>query len=307
MRRVVFIAAGAPDTAVAELQRLQLSQPGAVLRVVSPPETAAEIERLAESRPGELLLFRPRSLPFLWVKLSVFLVCSFRSEVICLKAPGRFAALKLLAVMLPGRLSFADGALAPRECSRWQLVRSALAGKGPICVVASASPARLEQIVADLRSRYAGAPLHGLIPLGFDVQVSQLFDSCERIGSQWLANYLKLFRRCFGLRRFRLLVLPWTQEKWFALRMRVWLLPRWRVEVYNDNLDAFSGRNLFALARHGYWLMQQRRESRLRVLPVAVVGVASAAYLRELLPALRRRFQEVAVHEIGRASCRERV
>jgi hypothetical protein len=305
MKRVVYIAAGAVETAAAELTRLCLAAGPDSLRVVAPAAMARKLEQLASLRPGQLLAYNPSSALLLWLRLWMFLGLSGEAEIICLQSPHRFRSLKLLAFSLRGRLRFSDGKESLPSCSRFRLLALSLgrvvAGNGPVCVVASASPDCMRTIFAGVRQRYPGARLHGLALASLDGDVLGMFDSCDRLDRPSLSAYFRLLPRCFGKGRFQAVVLPGTNEEDSGLRWLAWWLPVWRVEIYNENGDAFSGRNLFLLVCHAWWRMRQQstrrreqRERRRRLLPVGVVGSASGYYLKRIIPVVRASYPEAA-------------
>ena len=123
-------------------------------------------------------------------------------------------------------------------------------------------------------------------------------DSSEVVNKPGLALYGRLLRRCVGRARFQRIIVPWTQEKFTGLEWLGWLLPLWRAEIYNENLDAFSGRNLKRLFGHWLWRIRQKRERHRRTLPVGVIGSASAFYLRKIVSVLRAQYPGAQLHAL---------
>ena len=268
-------------------------------RVVVRRSAAARLEQLAALDRRQVLAYSPFSALLLWLRLWFFLVRSQEPEIVCFRSPGRFRFLKLLAWSLPGKLVFSDGKGARLSCSRFHFLRAALAAKGAICVAGSASPERLRAIVSSVRDRYPDARLHGV-----GCSSPELFDTCEPAPPS-LSAYFRLLRRSAGRQRFRAVVLPCTGEKYSALKALAWALPVRRVEIYNENLDVFSGRNPLALVRHWLWRRRQTRDRRRRALPIGVIGSASAFFLETIVEDARARCPGAAVHGLLQESLAE--
>ena len=297
MRKVVYFATGSAEETAGELRRLRLRDSGVALRVVAPAENRRELQRLGSLDPDQVLPYSLSSAPFLWLRLWLFLGFAPGSEVVCLKAPGRFRVLKALALLLPGKLVLSDGKQAAARCNRFQLLWAVLIqAKGPICILGSAPPSQLKAIVASVRQRYPGARVHGILPPSFESTVDSWFESCDRMRGSSLSAYFLLAARCIGKGRFQRIILPWTGEDFAALKWVGWWLPLGSVEIYNEHLDVFSGRNVYSLIRHFLWRWRQEREARLRVLPVGVIGSASGFYLKKIIPAIRRRYPQAQIH-----------
>ena len=297
MSKVVYIAAGEPEQAAADLERLSRSAPAVSLLVLAPPGTAAELRRLALLPAGRILSCRPSAGLLLWARAAIFLGLSSRASVVCAMAPKQHRWLKFLALALPAGLFRAEATvLVP--CSRIRLLRAAAAAQGPLCVVASASPERLRAITAHLRERYPEARLHGLAGSRCQPAAGNLFDSTEQAGASLPGAYLRLLPRCFGRRRFRSVVVPCTNEGFRGFKWLAWLLPVWRVEFYNEYLDAFAARNGFSLLRHALWRARHNRELRRRALPVGVLGSASVFSLKKIVPSVRATFPGVPLEAL---------
>src|SRR5581483_2136337 len=89
--------------------------------------------------------------------------------------------------------------------------------------------------------------------------------------------YERILSHCFGPRRFRALIVPCTNEGRAWMKWLSFWLPIWRVEVYNENMDVFSGRNLRRLGKHAIWrrrqhsdICREQREYERSLLPVGV-------------------------------------
>lgn len=320
MKRVVYIATGSPAETAGEVARLRLQHSGVPLRVIAPADVAPSIGDKLDLAPGEMVSCNPSSLAAVWFRLAMFLGFCFQSHVICCKSSQGPRWLKLLALLLPGKLYFVEPNQSPQHCSRWQLLRAAIAGQGPWCVFGSASNARLQQIVTDFRERYPHARLHGVLRSPADPATASLFDTWQEIRGTPSAAIITLLPRCLGKRRFQGVVLPCTAEGAAAVKCLAWLLPIWRIEAYNEQLDVFSARNPLRLLGHAAWRMrqarlrwrEQRRQRRERLryetawhhfsLPVAVIGSASGYHLKKIVPALRATFPDVQLHAILPAS-----
>lgn len=307
--KIVYFATGEPQEVAVNLKRLPLGAGRATLRVVVPAELAREISEQASIPPEGLIRVQLSFLPWVWLRLWMFLGFSSAVEIICLSSRRRFRLLKLLALTLRGRVSFSQGNGVRTSCTVWGLLwgrlRWAMAAQGPICVVGTASPARLQSIVANLRRRFPHALLHGVLPPAYgDSPID--FNSCVRLGRLIPLAWFRLLRQCIGRRRFQRVIVPWTGEGFRAWKWLGWLLPLWRIEIYNENVDAFPGRNPKLLLRHGWWRLQQvrhwcwrvqqKREQYRRTLPVGVLGSASALSLKKILPVLRARYPGARVH-----------
>ena len=300
-KKIIYVAAASPGEAAVDLRRLglmDLIQPGDSLRVVVPARHAAELESLAPIPKNILLRYDAVAAAWLWARLMIFLGLSGENEVIVFSPPGHSRWLKLLALGLRGRVSFSAGegncipfSLAGVLRAGW---RQRFAAHGPICLIGSASASSVEKILADVRRRYPEAPVHGVLPASIAESVGGL-DSLETVQHWGLRTYARIAPRCFGRERFRRIILPWTHEKAELGRLG-WWLPLWRVEVYNENLDAFPGRNPVLLLRHWIWRRSLRRKQHRSTLPIGVLGSASSFYLEQILRVLRANHSEAKIH-----------
>ncbi len=301
MKTVVFFA-GTPAEVAAGWSRLRLEEDRASLRIVAPARSLLRLENLASFASGVLWRYRPATAIWLWLRLWGFVGFSRNVEILCLSSQKQFRFLKLLAFSLRGRVSFSNGDAirVPISARRWlwAKARQQMAARGPICVIGSASPQSIRSIVQNVRRRYPGAPVQGVLPASCEESVRPLFDSRVVIEKFTPKIYASLFLQCLGRRRFRKLILPWTRESFPWWKLLAWLLPLGSVEIHNENGDAFSGRSVRALLRHGWWRRRQERERRQRALPVGVVGSASSYYLEKILPAVRARYPGAKLHAL---------
>jgi hypothetical protein len=288
--KLIYVAAATPSEAAADLRRLGLLPLGDRLRVVVPARLAPQLESLVLFPRAILWRYRLFSAVWLWLRLIFFLGFSRDAEVVVYSPAGGARFLKLLALSLRGRVSFSDGRGNRVPFSIGKVLhtglRRRLAARGPICLIGAAAPGMLHAILASLRARYPEAPVHGVLPAALAAEVHGC-DSLEVIRHPDPAAYLRLLRRSIGRGRFRRIILPWTEEPFTALRWMAWLLPLGRVEIYNENLDAFSGRSIRRLLSHWFWRKRLREKQRRRTLPVGVVGSASSFYLEKILPVVR--------------------
>ncbi|MBI4459160.1 MAG: hypothetical protein HY648_03750, partial [Acidobacteria bacterium] len=312
MKIVVFLA-GSPAEVAAGWSRLHLAEERAALRIVAPARSLPQLGAMLSSSSGILWRYQPATAVWLWLRLWGFVGFSRKVEIICLSSKKQFRFLKLLAFSLRGRVSFStgDAIRVPISLRRWlwAKLRQQMAARGPICVIGAASPEVLRAIVWNVRRRYPGVPLQGVLPASLEEPVQQLFDSHVVSETFTPTVYGKLFLQCLGRKRFRKLILPWTRESFLWWKGPAWFLPLTSVEIYNENGDAFSGRSVQALLHHGGWRLEdflrqwwcrrrQARELRRRALPVAVVGSASSFYLGKIVPALRSRYPGARLHAL---------
>ena len=298
-RKVIYVAAAPPGEAAADLRRLGLLEQRDSLRVVVPGRLAPELKSRAMLSQGVLLRYAAIAAPWVWLRLMIFLGLSSENGIIVFSPAGRSRLLKLVSLALRGRVSFSDGngscvpfSLGSVLQAGWRL---RFAARGPICLIGSASPGSVRAIFADVRRRYPDAPVHGVLPAALAGSADGL-DSVEVAEHSGLGAYVRIVRRCVGRGRFRRIILPWTNEKSAALRWMGWLLPLWRVEVYNEHLDAFPGRNLGRLLGHWLWRSRLRKKQHRRTLPVGVIGSASSFYLEKILSVLRAEHPGVEIH-----------
>jgi len=300
-KKTIYFAATSPSEAAADLRRLGLLEQRDSLRVVVPARLALELESLALLPQGFVWRYEPITVLWLWLRLMSFLGLSRKTEIIVFAPPRRARLLKLLALALRGRVSFSDGDGVRVPFSLGRVLgtglRRRVAARGPICLFGSASEDSLRGILANVRGRYPDVPVHGVLPASIAGSVNG-FDTSEVVNRPGLAAYARLLRRCVGRGRFRKIILPWTDEQGAGFRWMAWLLPLWRVEIYNENLDAFSGRDVRRLLVHCLWKIRQQRKLRLQALPVGVVGSASSFFLEKILPVVRAHSPGVAVHAL---------
>jgi len=297
-KKIIYVAAASPSEAAADLRRLGLLDQRDFLRVVVPARLAPPWESLALLPRDIVWRYEPISVPWLWLRLMVFLGLSRETDIVVFSPPQRARVLKLLALALRGRVSFSDGSGRCVPFSLWKVLQAGLgrivAGRGPICVVGSASSDSMRAILASVRARHPDAPFHGVLPASLAGSVAGL-DSSEVVTKPGPAAYGRLLRRCVGRERFQRIILPWMNERFAGLQWLGWLLPVWFVEIYNENLDAFSGRNPGKLVGHWLWKNRRQKEQYRRTLPVGVIGSASSFYLEKILPVVRTRYPGVPV------------
>lgn len=181
-----------------------------------------------------------------------------------------------------------------------------------VTVLGSASEARLAAVVSDVRRRHP-ARCHGLLPPEL-LALAPLFDSVTLLNMAAPGTWRALFVLAFGRHRSGYLVIPCTGEGHGLLKAVIGLLPLGRREIYNENNDVYSVRELRVLIRHVGWRVRgalrelPERAQRWRdwlVLPpnrVTVVGSASGLYLKAVVADLRRTYPGAGVHALLPAS-----
>jgi hypothetical protein len=162
---------------------------------------------------------------------------------------------------------------------------------GRVNILGTASPERLRAIVAVTRRRYPGAPCHGLLPAR-RAGCAELFDSVTIVRCFSPASWMAVFRLAFGPARAGYFVLPLTREGHLLTKLVFWFLPLGRREIYNENYDFCSARELGVLGRHLLW----RLRSRPRPVTVTVLGTASGLFLQKILADLRRKYPHAPIH-----------
>src|SRR3990172_9337934 len=109
-KKIIYVAAASPSEAAADLCRLGLLDQRDFLRVVVPARLAPPWESLALLPRDIVWRYEPISVPWLWLRLMVFLGLSRETDIVVFSPPQRARVLKLLALALRGRVSFSDGA-----------------------------------------------------------------------------------------------------------------------------------------------------------------------------------------------------
>jgi len=147
------------------------------------------------------------------------------------------------------------------EITWWGILaryRRALALPSGVTVLGSASGYYLKDIVADVRDKHPGEPVHGLIPLRLVKPAGALFDSFTvlRLGS--FQAWLEITKRAFGRHRTGWYVIPFTNEGFYRMKILGALLPMGRREIYNENHDGFLLRSPRMLFRHLHWRIYHR-------------------------------------------------
>ena len=174
-----------------------------------------------------------------------------------------------------------------------------------VTVLGSASPDRLAAIMGDVRRRHR-AHCHGLLPKDL-LPLTGLFDSVTPLALASPATWRALLALAFGRHRAGYLVLPYTGEGRRLIKLVVALLPLGRREIYNENNDIYSARDVRLLFRHFRWRFGDALQQRARrwrdwaTLPpnrVTVVGSASGLYLKQIAADLRRIHPGAPVHAL---------
>jgi len=174
-----------------------------------------------------------------------------------------------------------------------------------VTVLCSASPDRLAAIMSDVRRRHP-AHCHGLLPRDL-LALAGLFDAVTPLALASPATWRALLALAFGRHRAGYLVLPYTGEGRRLIKLVVALLPFGRREIYNENNDIYSARDLRLLFRHFRWRFGDALQERARrwrdwaTLPpnrVTVVGSASGLCLKQIAADLRRIHPGAPVHAL---------
>lgn len=129
-----------------------------------------------------------------------------------------------------------------------------------VTVLGSASGLYLKTIVADVRVRYPGAPIHALLLPQFVVPVAHLFDSYTVLRPTSAAFWREVLHLSVGRRRSGHFVIPATKEGYSYNLLKltcIWLPFGLRI-VYNENADAYLPRNARMLVRHTFWRLRHR-------------------------------------------------
>jgi hypothetical protein len=283
--KVVYFATGTPSEVTADFSRLRLTGNGARLRVVAPLDAAGQLAKAVQA--NELIRYRRLAAPVVWLRLLVFLGFSRRVEILCLTSPQRFRFLKMLALTLRGRVIFSpvSGARVPLGCldlsaiwlrQRWDLHEQRRRHL-PIGVVGAASGYYLERIVPAVRTRYPGAPIHGLLPPSATAQTRQLFDGV-RTAPQGLLGALGETWRLFRERaRYQRWVIPCTNEPYRFLKLASFLWPLTRRQIYNEQADGFAVRDVRMLGRHLRWRLRDQLSIQI------LIGAAGGSFPVRLL------------------------
>ena len=297
--KTVFFVNGSLRQALRVLPGLRGDTVSGQLRVVVGPwgkgNAREEVPGAAGLWPEQVVVYSAWAWPLVWLRLMWFLGWSRPVRVLCLAAPDS-RAVKLLAFALRGRVAFLlpDDLTLSLSLPRflWLAFKTLGRRRGDICLVGTASRGRLERILADLRRRYPGVPVHALLRArGEGLQVETSVPLSVR-------NLLACCRR---RPRLGTLVIPCTGEGQHTLKLLACLLPLGYREIYNENGDFCSARELHVLMRHCWWRMRDawwgmrdawwRLNRALRTVPnrVTVLGAASPSRLAAIVADLRRR------------------
>ena len=298
MKAVLFVT-GAVRDVIEALPRASAGVPPGSLRVVVRAGQRAELVRAGALAPHQVLGVSAVAWLWVWLRLFRFLGWSRQVRVVCLAA-GHSRALKLLAFGLRGRVTFTLPAAEAVSLSLprflWLSWKTFGRRPGDICLLGTAGGVHLERILADLRKRYPDRAIHALLP----TQANGLSaDSAARL----TAN--ALIEACRRQPRFAILVITCTGNGLWALKLLAWCLPLGYREIYNENNDFYSARDVDVLAGHLWW----RLATALRNLPwrlndwltrrpnrVTVLGSASGLYLKTIVADLRRRYPGAPLH-----------
>lgn len=310
--KAVFFVTGAVERAVQELPRLRDGLPLDGFRVVVGTDLRGNVLQANGLAPEQVLGYTPAAWPWVWLRLVWFLGWTRRARVVCLPA-GNCAALKLLAFALRGRVTFAvpgrEALCLTLPQFLWLTWKTLGRRPGDICLVGTAGNPHLERILTDLHRRYPGAVIHALLAA----------DAC-RLPADSTAplNARALLAACRRQPRFAVRVIPCTGRGFEALKLLAWLLPLGCREIYNENGDFCSAREVHILLRHAWW----RLSTALRAIPaelgwrlrlslwrlrvwltsrperVTVLGSASGLYLKTIVADLRRRHPGAPIHAL---------
>lgn len=164
-------------------------------------------------------------------------------------------------------------------------------------VLAGASVPLIERIVADVRRRHPGASCHAFLTADA-AACAGLFDSTTPVHPVSPAFWLAVLRCAFGPNRAGYCVLPLTREGHALLKFVFWFLPLGRRELYNENLDLCSARDIRVLPRHFWWRTRHLwwRLRHPQRPTVTVLGTASGLYLKKIVAELRERYPGAPVH-----------
>ena len=318
--RVVYFATGTAAEVAADFRQLRLDGEGSRLRVVAPAEFAARLPQMVPVSAQEVIAYHFYRAPLIWIQLAGFLGFSSPVEVLCLTSPQRFRFLKLLALTLRGRVIFSpiSGDRFPlgfldlagiwvrqrwdaRECARKHL---------PVGVVGSASGYYLGKILPILRSRYPGAPVHGLLLSTATASTAALFDSVQVL-RPGIWNILRQGWRLWRARKtYQRWILPCTNEPYPFLKFIAFLWPLSRRQIYNELADGFAVRNVQVFCGHLRWRLRDRMSFQIigatagRSLPVRIIHLFGyAARILGAVPlllwtrfrAIRKRWMKTSV------------
>lgn len=147
------------------------------------------------------------------------------------------------------------------ELAWWGILafyRSLLALPSGVTVLGSASGYYLKDIVADVRAKHPGEPVHGLLPPRLIKPAGALFDSYTVLQPGSLRTWREVIVRAFGRHRSGWYVIPFTNEGFYTMKILGALLPLGRREIYNENHDGFLLRSPRMLFRHLHWRIYHR-------------------------------------------------
>lgn len=127
-----------------------------------------------------------------------------------------------------------------------------------VTVLGSASGYYLKDILADLRRRHPGEPVHGLLPPRLVNPAGGLFDSVTVLRPLAWSTWGALLGRSLGRDRTGWYVIPCTNEGFYGMKLMGAMLPMGRREIYNENHDGCPLRNWRMIGRHIHWRLRHR-------------------------------------------------
>ncbi len=258
MKAILFVT-GEVGGAVEALGRARSGLTSANLRVLVRVEQREELVRVGGLLPHQVLGFTAAGWLWVWLQLFWFLGSSRQVQVICLAA-GHSRALKLMAFALRGRVTFTLPAGEEVSLSLPRFLWLAWLTRRPnrVTVLGSASGLYLKTIVADLRRRYPGAALHGLLPVRLVGPAAHLFDSYTPLRVFSPGCWQDLLSLSLGRNRSGHLVIPCTNEGYTHIKVLGFWLPLGLREIYNENGDAYLAWRLRIVWRHFSWRLEHR-------------------------------------------------
>ena len=315
LKKIIYFATGNPASVADDLRAHFPNRDAASLRVVVPAPQASALLDCSSIPPACLIRFHSQLAPWIWLRLIWFAGIFSQTEIICWTTQHQHRFLKLFAFSLCGRVTFAQESGFRSSHSLvhliWLEIRTALFPKWPVLIVGIASPPLIRNILADLRRSQPRAEFHGLLADPARDFAAD-FDFAIPMNASSMGAFFQALR--FGLRfPFSTVAVPWDGNGHLALKCLLWLLPVWRLYVYNENLDVSSARNPVFLLRHFAWRIEKwrerqwlriekwrerRREIR-RKLPVGIVVSSSPDYLPKILASVRACYPGVKLHALA--------
>ncbi|MBI4465227.1 MAG: hypothetical protein HY647_11030 [Acidobacteria bacterium] len=266
--KVVYFITGDPAQAAADLRRLAEDRADTVLRVVIPHKLLRAIQEQVALASQQVLSYRPLIAPWLWLCLLRFLGLTQPVEIICQSSRRQYRLLKLLALMLRGRLSFSLGDGHYVHCTlgrlclirlrQWLDSRQEPFRTLPVGVIGSASGFYMKKIVLRLRARFPEAKLHGLLLPSLAGSAGSLFDSVTILQPGFTGVLREAWKLWHVRRRFRAWIILCTNEPYRREKLLAFLLPLPRRFIYNELGDGFAARQVRMLLRHVHWRLRDQ-------------------------------------------------